>query len=431
MTNPDQTVGKTASNPAVHVPSLFQGVLCGLALLFLWSGALATILMGIATAIFQDPTMGDPLSMFLLSALLFGCGALLLPSIYYGFYRAFSRPTVDTLPWLRRTHPALWIFAFPIILAIGYGVGQLPVLSWIVLPPLNLLAVGIPVGWMLFLAVRNLPLGSSQRLWGVFDSGLVLAPALITFFELLAAMAFLLPVAMYIASQPELMGKIMSLAETIQEAPPTPEILLQEFGPYLARPEVLFGVLIFGAVIVPLIEELIKPMGVWLLAKRRLRPAAGFAAGALSGAGYALFESLALTSGGQEWPVLMVARVGTASVHILTTAITGWALVQAWTRRRYLLLGLCFLTSVAIHGLWNGLTIYSAFKSLAEMRNLPSEVPTATGLSMVAPTSLVILGIASLGLLIFFNRVLAAGNATSVAPPNTSTTAEAPRETVL
>jgi hypothetical protein len=379
-------------------------------------GGYLTVFMGIVNAAFQDPTMSDPLSMFLLSALLFGSGALLLPSIYYGLSRAFGRPTVDTLPWLRRTHPSLWIFAFPIVLAIGYGVVQLPVLSWIVLPPLHLLAVGIPVGWMLFLAVRELPLGSSQRLWGVFDSGLVLAPALITVLELLAALAFMLPVAIYIAGQPELVGKIMSLAETIQETPPSPDMLLEEFGPYLIRPAVLFGVLIFGAVVVPLIEELIKPIGVWLLAKRRLRPAAGFAAGALSGAGYALFESLALTSGGQEWPALMVARVGTAAVHILTTAITGWALVQAWTQRRYVLLGLSYLTSVAIHGLWNGLTIYSAFTTLAEMQNLPFEFPTATGLAMAAPTSLVALGMTSLGLLILFNRKLAAGDSKQRSP---------------
>jgi hypothetical protein len=367
----------------------------------------------------------------LLSALLFGSGVLLLPSIYYGLFRAFGRPTVDTLPWLRRTHPSLWIFAFPIILAIGYGVSQLPVLSWIALPPLHLLAVGIPVGWMLFLAVRDLPLGRSQRLWGVFDSGLVLAPALITFFELLAVIVFILLAAFYIAGQPELVGKIMSLAETIQETPPSPDVLLEEFGPYLVSPAVIFSVMIFGAVIVPLIEELIKPIGVWLLAKRRLRPAAGFAAGALSGAGYALFESLALASGGQEWTALMVARMGTASVHILTSAITGWALVQAWTRRRYLVLGLSYLTAVAIHGLWNGLTIFSAFTALAEMQNLPFEIPMATGLAMVAPTSLVILGMASLGVLILFNRKLAAETETTSVPSNTSTATEAPRESVL
>jgi hypothetical protein len=375
--------------------------------------------------------MGDPLSMFLMSALLFGSGVLLLPSIYYGLFAAFGRPAIDTLPWLRRTRPELWVFVFPIVLAIGYAAYQQEVLSWLVLPPLHLLAVGLPVGWMLFLAVRDLPLGSSQRLWGVFGSGLVLAPALITIFEMLAAFAFILLASVYIATQPELLTRILSLAETAQQAPPTAEALLKEFGPYLVRPTVFFGVLVFGAVIVPLIEELLKPIGVWLLARRRLRPAAGFAAGALSGAGYALFESLALTSGGQEWPALMVARLGTAAVHILTTAITGWALVQAWTRRRYLLLGLSYLTSVALHGLWNGLAIFTAFAALAEMQDLPAEIPAVTGLAQVAPVGLVILGMASLGALILFNRRLAAAQGAVTMPPQTGAAEEALQESVL
>lgn len=426
-----QPISPTASRPSIHIPSLLQGVFSALALLALWGGGLITMFVGIMSAVLQDPTMGDPLSMFLMSALLFGSGLLLLPSVYYGLYRATGRPTIDSLPWLRRTHPALWIFALPIVIAIGYGVYQNQVLSWVLLPPLHLLAVGIPVGWMLYLAVRGLPLGSSQRMWGVFGSGLVLAPALITIFELLAAIAFMLLASFYIASQPELLNKIMSLATTMQGTPPSPEALLEEFGPYLARPSVLFAVLVFGAAIVPLIEELIKPIGVWLLAKRRLRPAAGFAAGALSGAGYALFESLALTSGGQEWPALMIARIGTAAVHILTTAITGWALVQAWTRRRYLLLGITYLTAVAIHGLWNGLTIFSAFASLAEMKYLPFEMPAMTNLAMIAPFGLLLIGMASLAALILFNRRLATGLGAVVAQPDLSPQAETHQESVL
>lgn len=426
-----KSVGGSPSQSSIHIPSLLQGMLSGLALLLLWSGALITLSVGMMSAVLQDPTMGDPLSMFLMSALLFGSGLLLLPSIYYGLFRAMGRSTVDTLPWLRRTHPSLWIFAFPILLAIGYVAYQQPALSWLVLPPLHLLAVGIPVGWMLFLAVRGLPLGSSQRMWGVFGSGLVLAPALITIFELLAAIAFMLLASFYIASQPDLLDKIMSLAATMQEAPPSPETLLEQFGPYLVRPGVLFGVLVFGAAIVPLIEELIKPIGVWLLAKRRLRPAAGFAAGALSGAGYALFESLALTSGGQEWPALMVARIGTAAVHILTTAITGWALVQAWTHRRYVLLGLSYLTSVAIHGFWNGLTIYSAFTALAEMQDLPIDLPATTNLAMVAPVGLLLIGMASLGALILINRRLSLTLAPLTALSEISSPDEAPQESVL
>lgn len=423
--------GGAAPRSTIHIPSLLQGVLSALALLSLWGGALITMFFGMVNAVVQDPTMGDPLSLFLMSALLFGSGILVLPSVYYGLYRATGRPTVDSLPWLRRTRPALWIFALPFIIAIGALVYQNQVLSWILLPPLHLLAVGIPVGWMLFLAVRELPLGSSQRLWGVFNSGLILAPALITVFELLAAIGFMVIASFYIASQPELLNKILSLATTIQEAPPSPEALLEEFGPYLARPSVLFVVLVFGAAIVPLIEELLKPIGVWLLARRRLRPAAGFAAGALSGAGYALFESLALTSSGQEWPALMVARIGTAAVHILTTAITGWALVQAWTRRRYVLLGITYLTAVAIHGLWNGLTIASAFATLAEMQGLPLQTPSMTNLAIIAPAGLLMIGMASLAALILINRRLAAGQESIAPQPAITPQPEPPGESVL
>lgn len=428
--DPAQALDHPHSPPSIHVPSLLQGMLSGLALLLLWGSALITLSVGMMNAVLQDSSMGDPLSMFLMTAMLFGSGILLLPSIYYGLFRAVGRPTIDLLPWLRRTQPSLWIFAFPIILAVGYLAYQQPVLSWLVLPPLHLLAVGIPVGWMLFLSVRDLPLGSSQRMWGVFGSGLVLAPALITFFELLAAIAFLLLASFYIASQPDLLEKIMSLATTMQATPPSPEALLEEFSPYLVRPGVLLGVLVFGSVIVPLIEETIKPIGVWLLAKRRLRPAAGFAAGALSGAGYALFESLALTSGGQEWPALMVARLGTAAVHILTTAITGWALVQAWRHRRYLLLGFAYLTSVAIHGIWNGLTIYSSFIALAEMQDLPIDPPAAANLAAIAPVGLLLIGMACLGALVVCNRRLAAG-ITPTPPSNIDPPLETPPESVL
>ncbi len=113
-----------------------------------------------------------------------------------------------------------------------------------------------------------------------------------------------------------------------------------------------------------MIEEALKPIGVWLLFGRRLTPAAGFAAGALSGAGYALIESLALTSSGEAWSSLVLARTGTSAVHILTAGLTGWALVLAWQKRRFLPLLLAYLCAVMIHGLWNGLTLMYSFNLL-------------------------------------------------------------------
>ena len=57
--------------------------------------------------------------------------------------------------------------------------------------------------------------------------------------------------------------------------------------------------------------------------------------------------------------MVVIARLGTTLVHILTAGLTGWALILAWREGRYIRLGLTYLTAVAIHALWNGLVILS------------------------------------------------------------------------
>jgi RsiW-degrading membrane proteinase PrsW (M82 family) len=171
-------------------------------------------------------------------------------------------------------------------------------------------------------------------------------------------------------------------------------------------PAVIFSVIIFGAVIVPLIEELIKPVGVWLLAGRRLTPAEGFAIGALSGAGYALVESLFLGSGGQEWAFVVLARLGTSAVHILTAGLMGWALVTAWTQSRYIRLAAIYLLAVLIHGLWNGLTIASVFANMSQ--TLPASAGSFSQIGSVIPYALASLAGAAFLTILLINRKLKA-----------------------
>ena len=124
---------------------------------------------------------------------------------------------------------------------------------------------------------------------------------------------------------------------------------------------VIFG---FFSLMVPLAEEALKPIGVWLLAGRKLSPAAGFTAGAMSGAGFAIFESLTASTSGEQWTMLVVGRIGTAVVHILTSALMGLAIVNAWNRRRYLRLAATYLGVVLLHGAWNGLSILYAIDGM-------------------------------------------------------------------
>ena len=97
----------------------------------------------------------------------------------------------------------------------------------------------------------------------------------------------------------------------------------------------------------------------------KFHPPRALLPGALCGAGYGFIESLTLSSSGDTWTALVIARIGTSGVHILTTALTGWAIVQIWQGKRYGRFLLAYLCAVLIHGSWNSLTVLYSFKALA------------------------------------------------------------------
>lgn len=391
--------------------------------------------LGLTGLFVSDPALPDSLPMFLMAAGATASGILVLPSAAFALWRVLGKEAEDFPARVhgfgRYLQPRWWIFALPVVLLLGYLVTGQTDLAWLLLPPLHVLAVGLPVAWLLNLAVRGLPLGSRQRMWGVFGSGLVLAPTLVLIVEGVAGLLFLILAAFGITNQPELMEELISLSEWLVESNPSPELIVNMFSPYLYQPGVVFSVLVFGSVIVPLIEEIFKPIGVWLLVGRNLQPAAGFAAGALSGAGYALFESLALTSGGEDWAVLMMARIGTAVVHILTSGMTGWALVLAWQRGRYLLLGVTYLGAVCIHGLWNALTLFYSFAALGEFGTLPVEPTSVFELAVAAPYALGLLALGGFLAMMQAKRALASSRREMIKPEFDTSEGENRGESVL
>jgi hypothetical protein len=294
-----------------------------------------------------------------------GVALVVLPSAGYAFMRLIGRPVARQIPlpgWMR---PTLLILILPAVMAAGYFASRSQQLSWLVLPPLHILAVGLPVLWVVYLALRDLPAGSPQRVWGLFGSGAVLAPVLAFTAEILLLLAGILALGVWVSTQPGLVQELSELVARLQQAGSSPAVLEQILTPYLARPAVWFVVFAYVGVLVPMLEELIKPVGVWLLAGRALTPAEGWAAGVLSGAGFALAESLMLASRGDDWAFLVFARIGTGIIHTLTAGMLGWALAVAWRDGRYGRLGGVYLAAVGVHALWNGLTIASTASVLA------------------------------------------------------------------
>jgi hypothetical protein len=166
--------------------------------------------------------------------------------------------------------------------------------------------------------------------------------------------------------------------------------LITTLAPYLNNPLVLLVVLIFAAILAPVIEETLKPAAVWLLGRRIHYPAEGFALGALCGAGFALLEGTLAASGSpQMLGVGIAARSASSLMHITASGIMGWGITSAWLEKRYGRLAGAYFLSLSIHGLWNGSVILTVFGAIR--LSLPGASPDFLGMLLVV-AGIVVLG---------------------------------------
>lgn len=374
--------------------------------MILWGISLISALAGFMELI-QSPTAGfSTLQYSLLSASAFFIGVLVVPSAVFAMARLLNRQiTPTTFKW-NTLRPTRLIITLPFIYLAGYLVTEYTELAWLLLPPIHILIIGLPIAWLTYIGLRKLPNGTPQRFWGVLDAGMLLAPLLIFAFEFAAIAIIMLGGVLVLASNPDVLAELTTLVNSFEYAAQSPEVLLEQIKPHLFKPATLYIMFTFVAVIVPLIEELIKPIGVWLLFGHKLSPAAGYSAGLLSGAGFALVESLGMSVNSQEWSVVVAARVGTAAIHILTAGLMGWGLAASWRDHRYFRLSLMYLLAVGIHGLWNGLTLFYLATDFSEFLPIGFSYAVWSTLGNIIPILLVLLAIGAFFGLLWMNKNL-------------------------
>jgi RsiW-degrading membrane proteinase PrsW (M82 family) len=343
----------------------------------------------------QAAPMWDELTqLYLTAAGIFLVGALLLPSALFAAGGMVGKPIYPP-EWLNKMwHPALLILFLPLVLFLGDQIARRPSVAWFGLPPLHIFAVGLPVLWLVWLGRRGLPAGSPQRIWGIFGAGMVIGPAVILLVELVAVVIVILAVSAFLSTQPGLLEELTALLEHIQQYGEVPEEMLRQLTPFLLRPELIFLLFAFVAGFVPLVEEAIKPVGVLIYAGRIPTAVEGFVGGLLSGAGFALFENLLLSTIGGFWTTSVILRIGAGLLHIMATGLVGWALALAWQEKRYGRLVLSYLTAVLIHGLWNALALLSGAAALGIENEAALEqlsLASAAGLAGLAVLMFIIL----------------------------------------
>jgi PrsW family intramembrane metalloprotease len=347
-----------------HLPSLLGSLLFFLSALLLSGIGLLMGLTALLSFFSGEAIKVDQTIVFIA----FGFEAIvLLIAAFFSFQKTLQKPSADQEASFSVSLWQLVVFTMTAFAAIfiGYQVSGMDTINWLLLPILTIPAVVLPLGVLLALGTRKLPLGTRWQSWSVLGLGMTLAPLVLFVLEAAVLIIIFIMVIAYIITQPDLAAELQRLSQQIMLLDPQSEAALDLLSPFLTKPGVIITAMAYIAILVPVLEEIFKPVGVWLFANRLESPAQGFALGALSGAGYALIETFGVSNQTGEWASLLFSRIGTGLLHITTSALMGAAIVLAWRERRYVrLIGTYFL-AVLLHGLWNTSAMLFTFSGLA------------------------------------------------------------------
>ncbi len=245
-------------------------------------------------------------------------------------------------------------------------------LAWLILPVLTLIVIVPPIWILLGFGARGIELGSRWRVFGIFGLSMTLAPlVMITLEAVLLAVGIILGAVFVVVTHPELVQELTGLVSLLK-IETDEEVILKSLAPYLSNPLLIAAAAGYVAVLVPLIEELFKPLAVWLFAWKLESPAQGLALGMLSGAAFALVESLNASGAGTEsWAVVVSVRAGTSLLHIAASGLVGWGIASAFRERRILRLVAAYSSAVLIHGIWNACAVGVGLSALGEFIGKP------------------------------------------------------------
>ena len=318
-----------------------------------------------------DPDSGSSQAASLLSVLgMLFCAGLLLPVLVYTVKRLKGQEILLlTIPPVKVWQGAVLFATWVLVVVIGTVLARLFVYGWAGAALLFLLGISLPILSMVWISTGGLPGGSRQRLWSVFGFGMLGATVLAMLLEFMVIGMAALVIGVVVVAHPELRSVIDQIKTLVTNASTgNMEALLTVLAPYISNPLVILSILVFAAVLAPLIEEAIKPAVIWFLGKHLGSPAEGFGLGALCGAGFALLEGLmAASSLSQMWGFGLAGRAAASLMHITSSGLMGWAIASAQLEKRYGRLALIYLLAVSIHGLWNGSVIMVVYGALRVM----------------------------------------------------------------
>ncbi len=339
----------------VHWPSVAQLAFSLLATMTMWGGGVGMLALRFTGRAMQGNV--SPQLLWNMAAGYFMLGLVFLPSAAYAFFRLSGRRPVSVWPGGRVYRAGAWLAPVLFLASLGLGAtGMRGAPGMRLLMPLaHLVAAITPVWWWLRLGSTRLHVTQSgQRRWGLVSAGLGIGPFLSMLIEITLVLGAVGAAALWATQNPQAGGALESMGKRLLFTAGNPAATRRALKHILETYPLLrlAGLTAFG-VFVPLVEEVCKPLGVWVLSRKNISPQEGLLSGMISGGMFALLESTLSRAQGDTWLVTMAGRGGTSLMHIATAGLVGYALARAWRERRYLHLAGAYLLAVLLHGAWN------------------------------------------------------------------------------
>jgi hypothetical protein len=339
----------------IHLPSLGMLIISGLGIVFSLTAAVVLFLIGLLSFVSGKADMGMPFSFIALSWSAGLIALLALPSAIMSSLRLLGKP-FPGLVLSRQVNNTSTLIIWAIAIISGALLSNVTAISWLVLPPFQILAIGIPIWWLVAFVGKGIqPLGSQSQ-WSLFGFSLLVNNPFILFIELVMLLILGIAVAILIYQQPGMAEQLTTTAQRLSGSNLDQETIRQVVADVAKNRVVVFSIFAVICGIGPLIEELFKTLGIWFLVRKNLSPAQGLLAGAICGAAFALLESLGVIVrpfDSLTWLVVILGRAGTGIMHILTGSLVGWGIASSVYYKKGFHLILAYLVSITLHGLWN------------------------------------------------------------------------------
>jgi hypothetical protein len=312
---------------------------------------------------------GDPLGVSTIgvsmAAVGLGIGGLLAWAGRQGMQGRSSAPFNPRVHWL-----VVCLVGLGLALPVGQLLISFDVQAPITFPPFHVAGISLSAALILVLVGRGVQAVSTQRqVIGQLATG-ALGATLISFaLEAIAAAVGLLVIGIAIGLTPDGPAQLNELRRLLNNPQQLQDTLT--LAQWFLKPAILLPVAITVTIIAPMIEEAAKSLGVPLLAlwtKQNPTPGQGWLWGITAGIGFGIAEGLMNSAVSLSfWAGIILLRASATLMHATTTGLIGLGWARTLTSRRpWPLLG-NYLASVALHGLWNGMTVLMAASSLWSM----------------------------------------------------------------